>query len=95
MNRQFVKGFIGLKKTFNQGDTIRHIYRNSVRAGTIDKEGYIVSEELSFSSVSTFATYHKCHVAGRPIVTNGWLECEWKSPNTSWEPIFIKRTLVN
>jgi hypothetical protein len=91
MDRYVIKGFTALKKAFNQGDTIRHIYRNSVVTGIIDKDGYIVSDGLSFTSISTFATYHKCHVIGRPIVTNGWLECEWKKANTSWQPVYIKR----
>lgn len=90
-----MKGFSALKKAFAEGDNIRHIYRNSVKAGTIDKKGYIVSDELSFTSLSTFATYHKCHVAGRPIVTNGWLECEWRKSDTSWKPTFIKRQSLN
>ena len=90
MNR-LVKGFAGLKKCFEPGDMIRHIYKNSVRAGTIDKKGYLVSDDLSFTSLSTFATYHKCQVVGTPIVTNGWLECEWRKGDTSWKPAFNKR----
>ena len=90
MNR-VLKGITALKKTFNNGDTIRHIYKNSVVTGTIDKEGYLVSDDLSFTSLSTFATYHKSIVVGRPIVTNGWLECEWKKADTSWQPVYIKR----
>lgn len=92
---QIMKGFIGLKKMFDHGDMIRHVYKNSVRAGTINKEGYLVSDDLSFTSLSTFATYHKCHVAGRAIVTNGWLECEWRKSDTSWKPTFIKRQSLN
>jgi len=91
MNRQLLKGFIGLKKSFDHGDMIRHVYKNSIRAGTIDKEGYLVSDDLSFTSLSTFATYHKNNVIGRPIVTNGWLECEWRKSDTSWQPAYIKR----
>jgi hypothetical protein len=91
MNRNLLKGFIGLKKTFDHGDMIRHVYKNSVQRGTIDKEGYLVSDELSFKSLSTFATYHKTTVVGRQIVTNGWLECEWRKADTSWQPAFIKR----
>jgi hypothetical protein len=91
MSRQLLKGFIGLKKTFDHGDMIRHIYKNSVQVGTIDKEGYLVSDELSFKSLSTFATYHKNNVIGRPIVTNGWLECEWRKADTSWQSTYIKR----
>jgi len=94
MNR-LVKGFIGLKKTFDHGDMIRHIYKNSVRVGTIDKEGYLVSDDLSFTSLSTFATYNKNNVIGRPIVTNGWLECEWRKADTSWQSTYIKRSPVN
>jgi hypothetical protein len=95
MNRQLVKGFIGLKKSFNNGDMIRHIYKNSIVTGRIDKEGYLVSEDLSFTSLSTFATYHKNNVIGRPISTNGWLECEWRKSDTSWQPAYVKRSPVN
>ena len=91
MNRQLLKGFIGLKKSFDHGDMIRHIYKNSVRVGTIDKEGYLVSDDLSFTSLSTFATYNKTTVVGRQIVTNGWLECEWRKADTSWQSTYIKR----
>jgi hypothetical protein len=91
MNREIIKGFIALKTVFKEGDMIRHVYKDSVRAGTIDKKGYLVSNDLSFTSLSTFATYHKCDVAGRPISTNGWLECEWRKADTSWKPTFNKR----
>ena len=87
------RGFKALKKAFENGDIIRHIYKDSVRAGTIDKEGYLVSDGLSFTSLSTFATYHKTNVVGRAIVTNGWLECEWKKNDTYWNPAYTKRTL--
>ena len=93
MNRGLIKGFRALKKVFAEGDNIRHIYRNSVKAGTIDKKGYIVSDELSFTSLSTFATYHKFNVVGRPISTNGWKECEWKNNDTSWHPAYSKRQM--
>ena len=91
MNRHLIKGFTGLKKSFETGDMIRHIYKNSVRAGTIDKDGYIISEGLSFTSLSTFAEYHKCNVVGRSISTNGWKECEWRNTNSSWKPTYTKR----
>jgi hypothetical protein len=91
MNRGLLKGFAGLKKSFETGDMIRHIYKKNVRAGTIDKKGYLVSDDLSFTSLSTFATYHKCQIVGRPVVTNGWLECEWRKADTSWKPAYIKR----
>lgn len=91
MNRHFVKGFAGLKKSFEPGDMIRHIYKKTVRAGTIDKQGYLVSDELSFTSLSTFAEYHKFNVTGRPISTNGWKECEWRKADTSWLPAYSKR----
>ena len=95
MNRNLLKGFIGLKKTFDHGDMIRHIYRKSIREGIIDKEGYLVSEDLSFTSLSTFATYHKNNIVGRPISTNGWVECEWRKRDTSWQPVYIKRHPLN
>ena len=91
MNRGLIKGFQALKKVFAEGDNIRHIYRNSVKAGTIDKKGYLVSDELSFTSLSTFATYHKFNVTGRAISTNGWLECEWRNKDTSWQSMYTKR----
>ena len=93
MNRGLVKGFAGLKKAFVEGDIIRHIYKKNVRAGTIDKKGYLVSDELSFTSLSTFTEYHKNSVVGRPISTNGWKECEWKNKDTYWRPAYSKRSL--
>jgi hypothetical protein len=91
MSTPLTRGFYALKKTFDHGDMIRHIYKNSVATGRIDKEGYLVSNDLSFTSLSTFATYHKNNTVGRPIVTNGWLECEWRKSDTSWQPVFNKR----
>ena len=91
MNRGLIKGFQALKAVFKEGDMIRHIYKKNARAGIIDKDGYIVSDGLSFTSLSTFAEYHKFNLVGRPIATNGWLECEWRNPDTSWQSTYTKR----
>ncbi len=47
MSRHLIKGFQALKTVFKDGDMVRHIYKNSVETGIIDKEGYLVSDYLS------------------------------------------------
>lgn len=85
MNRSLDKGLYALKKSFSAGDLIRHNYRNSVAVGVINHSGYIVWDGQAYSSISTFATEHKWRIAGRPMATNGWAECSWKTPNdTEW-----------
>lgn len=93
MNRGLVKGFQALKSVFKEGDMVRHIYKKNVRVGIIDKDGYLVSENLSFTSLSRFAEYHKFNMVGRPISTSGWTECEWRNPDTSWQSTYSKRKL--